>query len=94
MKKVTRLTESDLNRLVKKVLKENTQNDCLEILTKKGIKLPASCQVPVSSDQKINWQKCQQEVQGMVQKFPAEVASFLMCMLSQGSSMPKDFPGF
>ena len=60
MKKVIRLTESDLSRIVKKVLKENESSD--NCFKKNGLPVPTGCKEMVKTNLKSGTSECLKEL--------------------------------
>jgi len=63
MKKVIRLTESDLARIVKKVLKENESSESTDNCFKKnGLPVPTGCKEMVRTNLKSGTSECLKEL--------------------------------
>lgn len=82
MKKVVRLSESDLDRIVKKVLKEQSVDEkCADKI--KGIKVPESCKPPVASDQKFNMKKCYDDIKKESPDVQKKIKEYLLCLTAK-----------
>ena len=100
MKKIVRLTERDLTRIVKRVLIENQSSGTEECITKLkndllkvGIKnLPQNCMKLLGGEPNVQTVlDCSREVVNLGMEGMGPSISFVTCMSSKGVEIPKDF---